>query len=525
MRADHLFSILGLVDPDLVEEALEGTRRPRQSGIWRRYVAAAACCAVICGALLWGGSLWMSGAGSDSSTTADTAGNTADAGEPETGASDGASPSAGEFLSYAGPVLPLTTLETASGLTAERALTWDFAPGTYEDASPRQWGAQVTDHYRLTNPTDTDVAVTALYPITGSLANLAEIAPSLTVDGAAADGTLYAGAYAGGFRDAGVDDGSTWNLEEPYSWEDYAVLVSDEAYQAQALGAGPDLDIPVTVYRFSDFEAPHETYSAPTQAVEFTVDPSATTILSYGFNGLNQDPETGWRRYDYFVPDGIRGESDLKMLLVLGEDIESYTLQGYADGACEDPIDGVRCTVTREETTLKAVLEELCRTVIERRQGSSWDFSSLPLSVYEKAAAELLAEHGPLSNGPMDRYADGRLDDFLWDVLVQPRILYLAVPVTVPAGGSTEVSASFWREPSYDFGGSGTGREGLQGFDLLTTAGSSLDFTDQSVSAVNTGGVDLTAQDMGLNRESDGTAATTLDLSQPRYFLEIRVRE
>lgn len=524
MKAARLFSILGLLEEDLIEEAAPDAAVPQRKHRGFRTVGLAACCAVICGALLWGGSLWMGGAGSDSSTAADTAGNTADAGEPGDGASSSES-SSGGFLSYAGPVLPLTTLETASGLTAERTLTWDFAPGTYEDGSPRQWGAQVTDRYRLTNPTDADVTITALYPITGSLADLAEIAPDLTVDGAAADGTLYAGAYAGGFRDAGVDDGSTWNLEGPYSWEDYAALVSDEAYQAQALGTGPDLDIPVTVYRFSDFEAPHEQYKAATQAVEFTVDPSATTILSYGFNGLNQDPETGWRQYDYFVPDGIRGESDLKLLIVLGEDIGSYTLQGYADGSCQTAIDGVRCTVTREETTLDAVLAELCRAILDRHQGGSWDFSSLPLSVYEKAAAELLAEYGLLSDVPTDRYADGRLDDFLWDVLVQPRILYLAVPVTIPAGGSTEVSVSFWKEPSYDFGGSGTGREDLQGFDLLTTAGSSLDFTSQSVSAINTGGVDLTAQDMNLGWEDDGTAETALDLGQPRYALEIRVRE
>ena len=522
MKAARLFSILGLLEEDLIEEAAPDAATPQRKRRGFRTVGLAACCAVICGALLWGGSLWMGGAGSDSSTAADTTGNTADAGEPGDGASGSSESQSCGFLSYAGPVLPLTTLETDSGLTAERTLTWDFAPGTYEDGSPRQWGAQVTDRYRLTNSTDADITVTALYPITGSLADLAEIAPSLTVDGAAADSTLYAGPYAGGFRDAGADDGSTWNLEGPYSWEDYAALLSDGAYQAQALEAGPDLSVPVTVYRFSEFEAPHEQYDAATQAVEFTVDPSATTVLSYGFNGLNQDLETGWRRYDYFVPDGVQGESDLKMLIVLGEDLENYTLQGYADGACEEAIDGVRCTVTREETTLGTVLTELCRAVTERYQDSSRDFSSLPLSVYEKAAAEFLAGYSPLSDAPVDRYADGRLDDLLWDVLAQSRILYLAVPVTVPAGGSVEISASFWKEPSYDFGGSGTGREGLQGFDLLTTAGSALDFTGQYVLAVNTGGADLAAQDMGLRWEAGSAEKSALDPGQSHYSLKIR---
>jgi hypothetical protein len=47
----------------------------------------------------------------------------------------------GGFFSYAGPVLPLTTLEPDTGLTAERTLTLDFAPGTHADGASSQWGA------------------------------------------------------------------------------------------------------------------------------------------------------------------------------------------------------------------------------------------------------------------------------------------------------------------------------------------------------------------------------------------------
>lgn len=529
MRAERLFSILGLVDPELIDEAMADTRavRIRWAAIWGRYAAIAACCAIVCGALFWSVRFLGIGGGSDSAATTESAADTAEG--ADSGDTAGAEAEEGNtapestdgFLSYAGPVLPLTTLETDTGLTAERTLTFDFTPGTYEDGTARQWGARVTDHYVLNNPTDSDLIVTALYPVTGSLAGLTEMAPDLTVDGEPVSYTLYAGSYAGSFQDAGVDDGSTWNLADPASWEDYAALLNQEAYQAQALGDSPDLSTPVTVYRFSDFEAPHAEYRAATQAVEFTIDPSVTTILSYGFNGLSQDTESGWRQYDYFVPDGIRNEPELKLLVVLGEDIAGYTLQGYADGACQQAIDGVSCTVTRQETTLDAVLAELCQAVITRHQGNSWDFSALPLSVYEKAAAELLMAYGLLSGAPMDRYTDGRLDDLLWDVLVQSRILYLAVPVTIPAGGSTTVETVFWKEPSYDFGGSGTGREDLQGFEALTTAGSSLTFTGQTASLVNGDGIEVAAENFGFR--NDGTA--DLSLMEPHYFLEVRVSD
>ena len=534
MKAQRLFQVLGLIDEDLIDEAwtyAPAARKPSRTRHppWLRGVAVAACCVLVCTFgffyLVTGG---FRGMGSSAPETAapETTGDSANAGSSASeGAEDNASAggSTANFLSYAGPVLPLTTLETDTGLTAQREVTFDFTPGTYEDGSPRQWGATVTDHYILTNPTDSDRTVTALYPVTGSFGELGTMGPQLTVNGSPAEAVLYAGGYAGTFGDENDRDGSTYNLAGPYSWEDYAALVMDGSDLTGALGDGPDLSTPVTVYRFSDFSAPHETYQAATQAVEFTINEN-TAILSYGFNGLSLDEQTGWRRYDYFVPDGIRKESDLKMLVVLGEDISSYTLQGYSNGACETAIDGVTCTVTRRETTLEDVLRELCRAELAQyTDQTQWpELSRLPLDLHVKAAAELLTEYGLLSDTPMDRYTDGRLDDLLSEALFMDRVLYLAVPVTVPAGGSTELSVTFWKEPSYDFGGSGTGREALQGFDLLTTAGSSLDFTGQTAALVNANSVEIVEDTFGFTSEG---SMISLDLGQAYYGLTVRPLE
>ena len=100
MKAERLFQILGLVDESLIEEAVSASspaavqRRPS----WVRLLAAAACLAVIC-AGAWG--LWQSnpGAGTGSPGDAALAGG-------ESGG-DGHSPGT-TFLSYAGPVFPLT---------------------------------------------------------------------------------------------------------------------------------------------------------------------------------------------------------------------------------------------------------------------------------------------------------------------------------------------------------------------------------------------------------------------------------
>ena len=98
----------------------------------------------------------------------------------------------------------------------------------------------------------------------------------------------------------------------------------------------PAPEIPVTVYELTDFTAPHDLYDAATQAVEFTIDPEAAAVLTYGFNGGSWDRDTGWCQYSFFVPDGVRRDEGPKLLIVLGEDIGDYTLTGYAEMCIRD---------------------------------------------------------------------------------------------------------------------------------------------------------------------------------------------
>lgn len=533
MNSERLFQILGLVDDDLIQEAAPGfqagaavRRHP-----WRRALAAAACLAVVLGGI----KLLPMGGG---------AGGSSPGGEGDNGAggiaTDNEPLSAEEtvFMSYAGPVFPLTTAEADPGLTAERKITWDFAPGTYRDGSPRQWGAAVTDGYTLSNPTAEDVTVTALYPFAGRFTDLETLLPTAAVDGEPVDAVLYAGAYAGGFQGVwGADsqggcqlDGTTLNLSQPASWRDYQALLADGGYLAQALGDAPVLDIPVTVYEFTDFAAPHEKYRAATQTIEFTIDQTRTTVLTYGFNGSSWDEDTGWRQYSYFVPNGVRRDTDPKLLVVLGADIGDYTLAGYENGGCEREIDDVSCTVTRSVTTLDAVLDQICQSYYSDYAG--WQYGmeesaveAVPYPLFRRAAAELLTQHGVLAgDGPVDRYADGRLDDMVSEAMSQKRVLYLALPVTVPAGASVDITFKLWKEPSFDYGCSGSENVGLQGYDLVTRLGSTLDFTAQTAALANIESVEVARQNLGFDLEN-GVTEVPLDPAREHYFLEIRPKE
>lgn len=510
MKSERLFRILGLVDGDLILEAGAAAPAVRRKRLWKAPMAAAACGALVCGLALarWGVGNLHTGAGAGGS------------------GHDGGT----TFMSYGGPVFPLALLEENTDLTAERTVTWDFAPTSYPDGEPRQWGANVTDAYTLSNTTDEDITVNALYPFTGSLQDLAERMPAVTVDGKEIAPVLYAGPYSGGFQSASPDGSDTLNLSYLDSWEDYEVLLSDGRYRDQALRDYPVLDMPVTVYRFTDFAAPHEQYQAATQAVTFSISESETTVFTYGFNGYESNPEEGWERHSYFVPDGIRGESDLKLLIILGKDPENYTLQGYRDGGCGEgeEIEGVSCTVIRRESTLDEVLDEICRYDSERYDSlRSEEERGAPasFSLFRGTVGELLADMGPLpGNDCPDRYSIGRLDDMVSEVRTMDRVLYLQFPITVPAGGNISVSASFRKAPSHDFYCSGSENIGIQGYDMVTTLGSGLRFTRQEAVLVNGEAVEIVRQNFGFD-PANGVSRVELDAGQAHYYLEIRTRE
>lgn len=523
MKAERLFRVLGLVDEDLIEEAASPAVCQRKFPL-RKALTAAACLVLVCGVsfawLVTGG---FHGMGSSAPGESSGSSGSGIATDNEPLHVDGTT-----FMSYAGPVFPLTLTEEAEGLTAERKTTWDFVPGTYQDGSLRQWGAAVTDSYTLVNITENDQAVTALYPFTGSFTELASQQPTVTVNGEEAEGALYAGAYASGFRDAGVDDGSTWNLQYPDSWMDYKALLDDGSYLNEALGDAPVLDIPVTVYEFTDFTAPAN-YDAATQAIEFTIDQQKTTVLTYGFNGASWDEDTGWRQYSYFVPNGVRRDKDPKLLVVLGEDIKDHTLGGYENGGCEKEIDGVSCTVTRREMTLDQVLDQLCRNYLETY--ADWQYgmdtdelAAVPFPLFRRAVGELMAEYGPISETVKDRYDGGRLDDIISETMSMDRVLYLAVPVTIPAGGQIDIAFELWKEPSFDYGCSGSEHVGLQGYDFVTQLGSNLAFTEQRAALANTDSIQIERQNFGFDLEH-GVTRVTLNPETEHYYLEIRPKE
>lgn len=518
MRSEDLLDLIGEADDRHIHDARPQKRRFPH---WARWTAAiAAClCIVIAGALWFRHTPPGANAGSGGDTDL-------------------------RYMYYTGPVLPLTALDDSEGITAARHINFDFSPyisteHSYEDADGTVHSylnsnseSLVTDSYTLSNETGQDKTLTLLYPFVGNMSET-DLWPNITLDGAEIDAALYPGPYSGGFQGvfgaANQENGSA-NLKALDCFEGYAALLADGSYQASAFDLLPVLDQSVTVYHLHDY-----VYSAVTEDVspclnmEFHIDYEQTMVFSYNMNGSTIDPESGYcsRRISgiEYRPNAApeRQHPDDGYVILLGEDIDSYTVTGYENLGCDELLPDLDCTVTRYETTLGEILHALFahflseyRLVQDALDAPAVDLPTLDL--YLGLAAELMQTYGMLGESPVDRYDSGMLEDIFSATLNDSRVLYYAFELTIPAGETTAVEITLRKDGSTDYVGRDKGKDG---YDMATQLGSTLHFTAQSASISGYDEIEIVTQNFGFDIPNSITE-TALDLSIPHYWLEVR---
>ena len=547
-RSERLLVRLGEIRAETVEEADEPVSgRAGKRPTWKRWAALAAGLAIV---------LFTTGVFTGVIPLLRVGGNAGDTGANPSGSGPTT------FMSYAGPVFPLTLREENDSITAQRDITLDFLPWSPEWQSNEGMAAGhadmseeyqallenydrwfpnggyfrtltnilVTDSYTLTNTADEAQTVSVLYPFAGSLYNSHQTIPVLFADGSELDTTLYAGGYTGGYMGPLDNDlvsesqpGSV-NLKYPDNWEDYRDALADGSYLASALGGYPDLSgIPAVVYEFTDPWGEERDEKAgrpnPTIRVDFELDYEKTAVLSYGFNGFAFDREKGRMDVQFSIPQPGHGHGyETWYLIVVGDDVENMTTQGYVTGGwdTEKTIEfGV--TVRRYETDLESVLRQAAREMYR-----NWESASDGTGGFEMYFGLLkvwLITDGALSGDPAQRYGTGALEDN--DVRNADRVFYLEAEVTVPAGGSVDLAAAMRKEGSFDYYSTRTRNKGVYGYDLVTELGSNLACTGQRATVEDRGLIEIVRQNFGFDLEN-GVKTVDLDPMQKHYYLEVR---
>lgn len=485
MKGKKIYDALTEIDEKYIDEA-RTTQIKKQSKPWKRWATIAASIALIFGIsiaiiqdkLPIGG---KSGTGGTVNTEENI------------------------FMSYSGPVFPLTLSSEDNQILATRNIAYDFS--LKNEDSLRIWGANVKDNYILSNSSTEDKTVSLIYPFAGSFNRLQQELPIVTVDGQEISSSLY----TGGYSEEHIGDG---NLN---SWQGYKSLLIDGSYEENAFSPYPNLSQKVIVYNFTDFKSPKD-YNAATQAISFTIDPSKTTILQYGFDG-SETNDDGFTQYSYFVPD----ESDVnnkKMLIVIGDDITDYTLQGYKTGACEkgNELDNVSVTVTSEEKILSQVLEEAIENFFHRYDHGN--MLTVSKEMYLGAVSESMVHYGLLTEPASFPFQYGMLNDVILEAKDLKRVFYLEFQVDILAGSSISVTAHMHKDPSHDFAGTRSKNKDIQGYDMVTQLGTNLQFDQLTAELISTDRIEIVRQNYGFNL-TEGISKVKLDPMVEHYYLEI----
>lgn len=411
----------------------------------------------------------------------------------------------GNYDSYGGPVLPMTALEGADGLEVGRNVNFDFS--AYEEKRETildRGSAVITDTYELRNPTAEPVTVKLVYGFEGQFIDPAEQFPAISLEGQPVQTELI----------ASVDAQSA--LHRAQSWESYRKILTEEDHLAEAMAAAPASETAVTVVRLSDFQytLPEGASAIPvgTEPVfvgaEFEI-PQGTIVWTPGFD-ISREEDGLWQVYS-------RGELTLYFQGEVPEKIQPVANIGY------NIRENTGLTVQdwqeeRSSASLGECVADAARDYDFWAENDGYPNPGLlTRELLLEGALKLLAQ-------PDYRFPSGQIRairDLFYDTVTDIRLLYHVFEVTIPAGESVTVEAVFTQEPSYDFTGAKKCREG---YDLVPTFGSVLNFTEQTSSLTGVEFIEIRNQNFGFDLKK-GITEVALDLNVERYFLDVTAKE
>ena len=432
------------------------------------------------------------------------------------------------YMEYAGPIMPLTTPDDTKGIEAVRRIDFDFSNYDGYMTDDSEWyihHCRVRDEYTVTNQSDEDRTLKLYYPFEARLIDRG-LVPDVFVDGEAIDTELIIGPVSAGSGGDEEEDDPTEaiNISDMYTWEGVKKLL-DEGYLNRALDTDyPSTDEKVTVYELSNMRASRRDDSYHYYSLEANLDLSKIKTLTYGFDGYEINVDNGYLNLS--APIRVDGEEtgvDSAYLILIGGEIDSYILTALTTDDPDKELVGAACNVDHYVSTLDEMISRITDDYLERyaKDLASYERNSIALKVspdiIKGLVAGLLYDNGYLSDEPLRYIDDITMEEFLLHVMDWKRIIYSGFEVTVPAGSSVDIKLDMIKDPSITYGGE---ELDSNGYDMLTRAGSKLDFRTQMASISNAEYIGIVDQNFGFDLEQ-GVAEVRLDPAEERYYMDI----
>ena len=410
----------------------------------------------------------------------------------------------GDFQSYRGPVLPMTSLNGTEGVDVDRNVDFDFAP--YRDSNDYstlgKGAAGITDTYILTNTTGETKTLELVYGFQGQFIDHPEEFPAITVDGRTIQPDLYPSADT---------EELVWNAQ---NFDRYSQVLEENDFLSTALQPSEELDIPVTAYHFTDlaYEG-DEVAGFPMLTLRFSLDEN-TTVWTMIVDEFSTE-QNGKQRMMFRID---RAEA---WVFTVGGTLIDPEFGGNKDYNVTDTsaIDNISYKLETYETTLNDAIQYFAQ---------SYDFWAIEgQNTYPNAGGltpELLVDGTIKRIHSMGQQNSSEkimlIESLFHKVVTEPRMMYLVFPVVLESGQSVTVEATYIQEPSLDISGPKHYREG---YELATKLGSDLHFANLSSSLSNTALIELGKQNFGFDLEK-GITEVILDLQVDRYYLEVKIK-
>lgn len=415
----------------------------------------------------------------------------------------------GKYDVYAGPVFPMTTLEDMKGIAVVRDVSFDFSK--YEKNTNSNQSILLTDTYTLTNTSNEAETFHILYPFVSDIVNMKANLPDIISDGKQPDTTFYIGNYFGGY--------DTYNFIDIHpgtdgikQCTDYIKLLADGSYMDTVLSDQNSLaGVPVIEYEFSaNYYAPNMT----TFYVECKMNDAK--YLQQGFDSFTQlDNQTV-----SFGTDWYNGGASASLLIV-GEDITNI----HFKDAGNNPLDTSDITMKRTETTLDQCADKYAEIYYEMLMEDMHDnlypaqdeTSVISLTAYHKLFCQylysvLLTNHTEYI-GQSYTASERLLTLPSYDMLC-----YVSAEITVPANQSLVVTVNSVKNGSYSR--RGHHNKHTDGYDFLTKAGSTLEFSNVSLSLKNYDNIKIVNQNFGFDLDKN-IDTISLDTQNDYYYIVV----
>jgi hypothetical protein len=308
------------------------------------------------------------------------------------------------------------------------------------------------------------------------------------------------------------------DVERISSFEDYRPSLSSDAYRENAYIYPLNYSHEVTVYEINDYVIIGEGRN-PTLRVSFNIDYTKTALITKGMNGKTHSSETGYCSRSFSVPtEGEYGYGESFYIIVIGEDIGSYELQGFEDGGCDkgEEIE-IKANVNRYKAELTQILTEI--------SGIEEHSDGIMGMITNEQKSALLCRY---LNSYVKKSEDGTVsvrhdsvEMILSEILHKERILYLDFEIELQAGEMTVLEASFFKRAHEDFVGNGPYRNG---YDLSAFLGSNLDFQEVTATLKGIENIEILYQNFGFDVDK-GILSVTLDRNVGYYRIDVALKD